>query len=104
MMHLGRTSGGDGRRSGFALVVVLLVLLALLVLCAPFLLSARNADHRGSTALLVQSHCSWFKLVPQCGHNPRQSSLHMPYCGTASTTCSRIASDRSNSSPRAGSA
>lgn len=30
--------------SGFALIVVLLVLLALLVLCAPFLLTARNAD------------------------------------------------------------
>ena len=31
-------------REGFALIVVLLVLLALLVLCAPFLLGARNAD------------------------------------------------------------
>ncbi len=31
-------------RGGFALMVVLLVLLALLVLCTPFLISARNAD------------------------------------------------------------
>ncbi len=37
-------------REGFALIVVLLVLLALLVLCAPFLLGARNAE-RSSTEL-----------------------------------------------------
>ena len=34
----------DSARGGFALMIVLLVLLALLVLCTPFLLSARNAD------------------------------------------------------------
>ncbi len=39
-----------GTRSGFALIIVLLVLLALLVLCAPFLLGVRNAD-RASTEL-----------------------------------------------------
>jgi len=33
-----------GRRGGFALVTVILVLAALLVLCTPFLLTARNAD------------------------------------------------------------
>lgn len=38
------------RRSGMALMVVLLVLLALLVLCTPFLFSARDAD-RASTQL-----------------------------------------------------
>ena len=37
-------------RRGFALLVVLLVLIALLVLAAPFLLMARNAD-RASTEL-----------------------------------------------------
>jgi len=35
-------------RAGFALIIVLLVLLALLVLCAPFLLGARNADRSSS--------------------------------------------------------
>lgn len=44
-----RNTHGAGARaaraqSGFALMVVLLVLLALLVLCTPFLISARNAD------------------------------------------------------------
>lgn len=37
-------------RRGFALVTVLLVLMALLVLCAPFLMTARNAS-RASTQL-----------------------------------------------------
>jgi hypothetical protein len=37
-------------RAGFALIITLLVLMALLVLCTPFLLSARNAD-RASTEL-----------------------------------------------------
>jgi type II secretory pathway pseudopilin PulG len=37
-------SGGSRARGGFALLVVLLVLIALLVLSAPFLLMARNAD------------------------------------------------------------
>ena len=32
------------RRAGFAMVAVLLVLMALFVLCAPFLLTVRNAD------------------------------------------------------------
>ncbi len=35
-------------RSGFALVTVLLVLMALLVLCAPFLMTARNASRAGT--------------------------------------------------------
>lgn len=34
----------SGRRSGVAMVVVLLTLVALLVLCTPFLLTVRNAD------------------------------------------------------------
>ncbi len=38
------TPRNDGRR-GFAMVVVLLTLLALLVLCTPFLMTVRNADH-----------------------------------------------------------
>ena len=36
------------RRRGFALVTVLLVLMALLVLCAPFLMTARNASRAGT--------------------------------------------------------
>ena len=38
-----RLRSGNGRE-GFALIVVLLVLLALLVLTTPFLASARNAE------------------------------------------------------------
>lgn len=37
-----------GRRGGFALLTVLFVLIALLVLCAPFLFTARNASEAGS--------------------------------------------------------
>jgi hypothetical protein len=43
-----RASGSANDRGGFALMVVLLVLLALLVLCTPFLISARNADRASS--------------------------------------------------------
>ena len=42
--------GASNPRAGFALLVVLLVLVALLVLAAPFLMMARNAD-RASTEL-----------------------------------------------------
>ncbi|MDP6539163.1 MAG: hypothetical protein QF903_00615 [Planctomycetota bacterium] len=43
-------SGHAGRRGrrGFALITVILVLAALLVLCTPFLLTARNADRSSS--------------------------------------------------------
>jgi hypothetical protein len=43
MMRALRHIAGN-RRRGFALIITLLVLMALLVLCTPFLLSARNAD------------------------------------------------------------
>ena len=39
-----RSCDRDRGRDGFAMVVVLLTLMALLVLCTPFLLTARNAD------------------------------------------------------------
>lgn len=43
-----RARSGTSRESGFALIVVLLVLLALLVLATPLLLSARGADQASS--------------------------------------------------------
>lgn len=43
-MSAQRHGGRRGRRGGFALLTVLFVLLALLVLCAPFLMTARNAN------------------------------------------------------------
>ena len=50
-MH--RASGHDGehaRERGLAMVAVLLVLMALFVLCAPFLVTVRNADQASSEA------------------------------------------------------
>ncbi|MEM7306031.1 MAG: hypothetical protein AAF682_05140 [Planctomycetota bacterium] len=41
---VGTRQRAAGRRDGFAMVVVLLTLMALLVLCTPFLLTVRNAD------------------------------------------------------------
>lgn len=41
-------SSPDARRAGFAILSVLFVLLALLVLCTPYLMTARNADRAGS--------------------------------------------------------
>ena len=41
-------SAAQARRAGFALLSVLFVLLALLVLCTPYLMTARNADRAGS--------------------------------------------------------
>jgi hypothetical protein len=43
MKHRGDLRG-RGRRDGFAMLIVLLTLMALLVLCTPFLMTVRNAD------------------------------------------------------------
>ena len=48
MLGLRARRSNTHRRGGFALIIVLLVLLALLVLCAPFLAMARNADRASS--------------------------------------------------------
>lgn len=47
-MHRLLPRAPGGRRQGFALLTVLMVLLALLVLCAPFLMTARNTSKAGT--------------------------------------------------------
>lgn len=47
-MHARALAGSSRARRGFALLTVLMVLLALLVLCAPFLMTARNTSKAGA--------------------------------------------------------
>jgi hypothetical protein len=56
MMHTRQHQGTQGRR-GFVMISVLFVLLALLILTAPFLATARNANHHSTqVATRTQQH------------------------------------------------
>ncbi len=71
------------RREGFALVTVILVLAALLLLCTPFMLAARNADqasqqlfHKAQATIALDNASTHARAMLERSHPSFDTSMH----------------------------